>query len=146
MRVDELQKPAGVTCRHVCATGCAIYPTRPQICRPFRCLWLSGFANLFHEDERPDKTGMVPTLTDPKIAKEIGATAIMMHYGPETNIAHGKARTVLNRLKKRYPVVLMERGKPMRAIGPRQLMPLWETIIGVVREWREAHGAMGESP
>jgi hypothetical protein len=40
--VDMLDKPAGVWCRHCApASGCTIYPQRPQVCRDFRCGWLS---------------------------------------------------------------------------------------------------------
>jgi hypothetical protein len=42
MRVDELDKPQGVWCRH-CAPGkggCTIHETRPFVCRDYRCGWL----------------------------------------------------------------------------------------------------------
>jgi hypothetical protein len=41
-RVDELDKPAGVWCRH-CAPGrggCTIYETRPDVCRNWACSWI----------------------------------------------------------------------------------------------------------
>jgi hypothetical protein len=41
-RVDELDKPAGVWCRH-CAPGrggCTIYETRPNVCRNWACSWI----------------------------------------------------------------------------------------------------------
>jgi hypothetical protein len=41
-QVDELDKPAGVWCRH-CAPGrggCTIYETRPNICRNWACSWI----------------------------------------------------------------------------------------------------------
>jgi len=40
-QVDELDKPAGVWCRH-CAPGrggCTIYETRPPVCRNWFCAW-----------------------------------------------------------------------------------------------------------
>ena len=42
MRVDEVEKPQGVWCRH-CAPGrggCAIHETRPSVCRDYFCGWL----------------------------------------------------------------------------------------------------------
>lgn len=39
--------------------GCAIYETRPPICRGYRCLWLQGG---LEDDERPDRTGGVVDL------------------------------------------------------------------------------------
>jgi len=41
-QVDELDKPAGVWCRH-CAPGrggCTIYETRPPVCRNWHCNWM----------------------------------------------------------------------------------------------------------
>ena len=41
-QVDELDKPAGVWCRH-CAPGrggCTIYETRPNVCRNWACSWI----------------------------------------------------------------------------------------------------------
>jgi len=40
MAIDrpEIQKAAGVTCRH-CDAGCAIHATRPQLCRDYHCGW-----------------------------------------------------------------------------------------------------------
>jgi hypothetical protein len=40
MRVDELNKPSGVTCTHaVAGSGCAIHQQRPRSCRRFFCGW-----------------------------------------------------------------------------------------------------------
>jgi hypothetical protein len=41
-KVDELDKPSGVWCRH-CAPGrggCTIYETRPPVCRNYFCSWI----------------------------------------------------------------------------------------------------------
>jgi len=41
-KVDELDKPSGVWCRH-CAPGrggCTIYETRPPVCRNYLCCWM----------------------------------------------------------------------------------------------------------
>ena len=53
MRVDALGKPANVRCPHA-GTGCGIYPTRPDECRTYYCLWRLG---VDEEDERPDRSG-----------------------------------------------------------------------------------------
>jgi len=40
MRVDELNKPSGVTCSHaVAGSGCTIRDQRPRSCRRFFCGW-----------------------------------------------------------------------------------------------------------
>jgi uncharacterized protein len=58
MKVDdvELQKPANKWCDHCTKSGCAIYESRPQSCRNFNCLWLSGAGD---ESIRPDKSKVV---------------------------------------------------------------------------------------
>jgi hypothetical protein len=57
LRVDELAKLAGSPCAHQReAGGCAIHPTRPSVCRAYRCLWLRG---AFAEADRPDRLGAV---------------------------------------------------------------------------------------
>src|SRR5215475_6426071 len=42
VELNELNKPAGVWCRH-CAPGrggCTIYETRPPVCRNWNCNWI----------------------------------------------------------------------------------------------------------
>lgn len=36
----DLQKPANVKCKHVCAKGCRIYHHRPEPCAYWSCRWL----------------------------------------------------------------------------------------------------------
>lgn len=40
--------------------GCSIHPTRPRICRAYRCLWLRGGLD---EADRPDRLGAVLDVT-----------------------------------------------------------------------------------
>ncbi|MDG2333441.1 MAG: hypothetical protein P8Q97_04380 [Myxococcota bacterium] len=58
LRVDELDKLGGVPCVHqdVDAPGCSVHAQRPNICRSYRCLWLSGG---LEEGDRPDRLGAV---------------------------------------------------------------------------------------
>jgi hypothetical protein len=57
LRVDELEKPAGVPCPKLRRGGkCGIYETRPGICRGYMCAWLTGFAP---REDRPDRVGYV---------------------------------------------------------------------------------------
>jgi len=57
MAVDrpEMQKEAGVTCRH-CKGGCTIYETRPALCRDFHCGWRQ--LPILDDDWRPDRSGV----------------------------------------------------------------------------------------
>jgi hypothetical protein len=53
----DLQKPANVTCQHVCSKGCRIYEHRPEPCVYWSCRWLidPDTAAL----RRPDQAGYV---------------------------------------------------------------------------------------
>jgi hypothetical protein len=51
----EMQKEAGVACRH-CQSGCTIYETRPKLCRDFHCGWRQ--LPILDDDWRPDRSGV----------------------------------------------------------------------------------------
>jgi hypothetical protein len=51
----EIQKDAGVTCRH-CRAGCTIYATRPALCRDFYCGWRQ--LPILDDSRRPDRSGV----------------------------------------------------------------------------------------
>jgi hypothetical protein len=57
IETPEFRKPANQTCKHLCATGCGIYESRPPACQEFLCGW-----RLFPEltdDWRPDLSGVL---------------------------------------------------------------------------------------
>src|SRR3954470_4897253 len=54
----EIQKQSGVTCRHCKETGCAIYDSRPPICRVWFCAWRT--VEIFDDSWRPDRSGVMP--------------------------------------------------------------------------------------
>lgn len=57
MAIDkpEIQKEAGVTCRH-CVGGCTIYATRPPLCRQYYCGWRQ--LPILDDSWRPDRSGV----------------------------------------------------------------------------------------
>jgi hypothetical protein len=57
MAIDkpDIQKQAGATCRH-CTGGCAIYETRPRLCREYHCGWRQ--LPILGDDWRPDRSGV----------------------------------------------------------------------------------------
>ncbi len=56
--IAELDKPAGVLCRHsIPGGGCDDYLNRPKACRIFHCSWRSW--DEVPDDWRPDRTGFV---------------------------------------------------------------------------------------
>lgn len=58
MAIDkpEMQKEAGVTCRHCSGSGCSIYETRPALCQHFHCGWRQ--LPILDESWRPDLSGV----------------------------------------------------------------------------------------
>ncbi|HJT44488.1 MAG TPA: hypothetical protein VJ750_13430 [Rhizomicrobium sp.] len=54
----EIQKLSGARCRHCTGRGCAIYDSRPPVCRSYYCAWRT--VNIFGDDWRPDKSGVLP--------------------------------------------------------------------------------------
>ena len=56
MAIDQpdIQKDAGVTCRHCTAKGCAIYDTRPPLCRDYHCGWRQ--LPVLDDSWRPDRS------------------------------------------------------------------------------------------
>ena len=57
MAIDkpDIQKEAGVTCRH-CKAGCSIYQTRPALCRDYHCGWRQ--LPILDDGWRPDRSGV----------------------------------------------------------------------------------------
>ena len=57
--VSAVQKPAGQPCQHLRLgkQGCMIYKDRPECCKTYSCLWLTGAFG--GEDQRPDKSGLL---------------------------------------------------------------------------------------
>jgi hypothetical protein len=56
----EFKKAEGVVCPNCTGAGCAVYDTRPQVCRTFNCAW-KRIPSLPLET-RPDKLGVMFTL------------------------------------------------------------------------------------
>lgn len=63
MAIDkpDIQKQAGVTCRH-CQGGCAIYETRPSLCRHYHCAWRQ--LPFLDDSWRPDRSGVFMELEE----------------------------------------------------------------------------------
>jgi hypothetical protein len=55
--VPAIDKPPRHRCKHLCAKGCGIYPTRPEPCRVWSCGWLLGGDWLARY--RPDRCGVI---------------------------------------------------------------------------------------
>ncbi len=55
--VPEVGKNDGNWCQHcIRGKGCAIYESRPEVCRQFKCFWLLGKGS---DNLRPDRIGVM---------------------------------------------------------------------------------------
>jgi len=58
LEIVEFEKPPGAPCVNCSASGgCAIYATRPSVCREFECLWLTE--RTLPATMRPDRIGTI---------------------------------------------------------------------------------------
>ncbi|MEM9305075.1 MAG: hypothetical protein AAGE01_23395 [Pseudomonadota bacterium] len=65
-RVRELDKPAGKWCQH-CepgGRGCTIYETRFEVCKTYKCFWLTD-TTVLPNDARPDRSKIMFDLQPP---------------------------------------------------------------------------------
>lgn len=87
--IPALGKPKDVWCGH-CRPGhggCSIYADRPEVCRDFACLWLSGSGP---EALRPDRSKVMFTVT-----REVPPYAphgfLVAHCDPRDPLAYQRA-------------------------------------------------------
>jgi hypothetical protein len=73
----EIQKPAGLACRHLCGDGCAIHETRPPVCRSYFCGW-RRLASL-DESWRPDLSGV---MIDVEVLDNVNGLGLMLVGNP----------------------------------------------------------------
>lgn len=85
IETPQLRKPADTPCKHLCATGCGIYETRPPVCQQFLCGWRL-FAEL-GDDWRPDLSGV---LVMRKAPPELPPAWQSAAYGVELAITGGE--------------------------------------------------------
>jgi len=109
MHVAELHKPAYHLCPQVGPTGCAVYATRPPVCRVWHCLWqLSDFP----EPLRPDRAGIVLDVANlpPQIAAVVPRHAqvvVAMEVVPDA-FEWPRAQELLRLLTHREMLVLLK--------------------------------------
>jgi hypothetical protein len=54
---SEISKKANTVCDNCTGSGCAIYDTRPQVCRDYLCLWRQTAE--MDDSWRPDRSGVI---------------------------------------------------------------------------------------
>jgi len=133
MRIADLEppKPRCQHCPHE-AQGCAIYPTRPNTCRMFECLWLSG--RIGGDDRRrPDQLGLIFTIAQGSAGLEFLRVLEAWPGAGET----ARARYILDRLAQQLCFVFKRWDDPqsdtprheLRGLG-RENFTIWDTPTG----------------
>lgn len=113
LRVDELDKPAGLLCEHCDAgTGCTIYDKRFEICRTYQCLWLQGVLG-DRPELRPDRCGVLFQYTECLIPDTHQVQAIAIRED-----ISDLAREMTQRMSETELVTLCL-GKQRMVIGPK---------------------------
>jgi len=102
LRVDALRKLGGVDCVHQRGGGgCGIHPTRPQICRAYRCLWLGGG---LRDDDRPDRLGAVLDL----VTRGPSTWLEIRQSRPEVFAESARLREIAEEFRRSMPVRLLD--------------------------------------
>ena len=104
LNVPQLNSPAYESCRHLCAGGCGIYESRPEICRVYFCEWALGNAP---EWMKPNVCGVVP-------GHAKGHTAMHLHevWPGASESAQVRAFIRMANSKGRQVVVTLHPGAP----------------------------------
>jgi len=121
LRVDALGKLGGTPCRHQrvgnLEGGCGIHARRPEVCRAYRCLWLSGS---LEAEDRPDRLGAVLSL-----ASEGETPSLFVHEARRgTFDASPRLKEIANGWRESLPVRIadsesvMDPDRPQRVLLP----------------------------
>jgi hypothetical protein len=111
----ELKKPPGVVCANCTGKACAIYETRPHICREFYCGW--WYSPELGDNWRPDRSGVLMTLKKSRIPDSYSIREGWQFtvFGGEIAIHRvGFVEKVLGLIERRVPVFMSAAG-PMGA-------------------------------
>jgi len=91
--------------------GCGIYDTRPVSCRTFKCVWLQGLLPI---EERPDKTGIIWSVTAPKPGKPQYPVAMEITEG-SSKVEPGLG--LILKVTERTPVIIVNPSNQRRIVG-----------------------------
>ena len=109
--VPELEKPRYTACEHDTGKSCGIYEKRPGSCRSFKCVWLQGLVPI---EERPDKTGIIWSVTTPNPGKPQYPVAMEVTEG-SSKVEPGLS--MILRVTERTPVIIISSGNTRRIVG-----------------------------
>jgi len=116
LRVDEIGKLGGDPCIHQRDSGgCGIHPTRPGVCRAYRCLWLSGG---LRASDRPDRLGAVLDLVN----EGSGALLAIRQAEPGALDRSDRLREIAEEFRSSLPVRITDAADTLDADRPYRVM------------------------
>ncbi|MDS0859958.1 hypothetical protein NUV25_19815 [Burkholderia pseudomultivorans] len=100
----ELKKEAGTLCPHCTDAGCAVYETRPELCRGWYCLWrrLPDLPDSF----RPDRSRILLSfegVDPPENPFETDFIVIRAVDDPDTNFSPPEITAILDEILEASP-------------------------------------------
>jgi hypothetical protein len=153
LKIDtpDLRKPAGISCIHRSAEGCAIHPARPDICRAWFCGW-RRIADM-PDAARPDRSGLMVSLDfvrEPRNCLEGVAIVVRSVAGREA-FASDLAEDILDRLCDRLVPVWLHDGAQKVLVHPEADVahhvlsgePAPAHLEEEVAAWRARYGMFG---
>ena len=115
LRIDSLDKAAGVKCPHLRGTKCSIYEDRPQACRDYVCGWLQGAPV-----PKPTKAGFI---TDGSKSADL-----TIHMGGRVKAAGTR---FLDDCKEKGITVILIHGDERQLVGPEhRVAEILSTALG----------------
>lgn len=115
LRIEALDKDAGVRCKHLKGTRCSIYSERPDPCRAYRCAWLQGA-----EVPKPSKAGF--------IADGAKAADLILHMGNRTT---RKGSRFITECNDKGMVIILAHKDDRQLVGPpERVMPILRKVAG----------------
>jgi hypothetical protein len=137
--VPELEKPAGVWCRHIAqGRGCGIHETRPPVCRAFDCQWL--FNPDLGPEWKPERCKFVLSIypgsnslvvtSDPGAPRAWAREPFIGELRRWAGAALAQGDCVLVFERERASVLLPDREKPLGVIQPGDRIVTFRTPAG----------------
>ncbi len=148
----DIQKVSGAACKHCAGGGCAIYETRPEVCRGFFCAWRT--VDIFDESWRPDKSGVLAQVETEGIPEhfEITSGIGLMLVGNPNRIIREKwfQEFVVTGIMNSIPLflslpgprgyqaatALLNTGEMLDAIKRGTVKDALETVLKLLRGWK----------
>jgi hypothetical protein len=125
MGVEEIEKPAGEPCQHICDKGCAIYGSHPKACQDFLCAWKTGFDEMAR---RPDKSGLVGDIMREDSPAHPGV--IFREVWPG---AFDENKERIDELASKVVVFLVRGNLPRKMLGPEHRMVAMRKYIAQIK-------------